>query len=143
MMLAVVLLGIGSGSEVEARRKWGAGIMFREDQDFGVQARYSGGRIGKRLGLVVQGGYFFDNEFADFSADLHLPIKVSEAEEEGATIYALGGANLLTDFDETEFGFNLGAGADYPLGASLAGYGEIKYVFSDADGFALQLGVHF
>lgn len=77
-------------------------------------------------------------------------------EESGLTAYALGGLNFTTlrwsysgdnsgmfnDNSETEFGLNIGAGAEYNLDfADL--FGELKFVIGDADQLNIGIGLRF
>jgi hypothetical protein len=135
--LAAAALLAGWAPQASARGNLGAGVMFRNDLDFGVQGRWTG-RGGDRLSIVPQFGYFFDDEFFDINLDAHLAL----GGQEKTSFYALGGVNWLTDFDDSEIGVNLGGGLAHPLSGSITGFLEVKYVISDADGLALQAGIH-
>ncbi|HEX7879200.1 MAG TPA: hypothetical protein VF720_07300 [Candidatus Eisenbacteria bacterium] len=142
MVTAGALLLAGWAPEASARRSgWGVGAIFRDDFDFGMQARWN--RLGGgRITLVPQLGYFFDDGAMDANFDGHLTLKKG-SEEKPLNIYALGGVNWVTDFDFGEVGFNVGGGIDKDFSAGLGGFAEIKYVISDADGMALTAGIHF
>lgn len=58
--------------------------------------------------------------------------------------YNIGGEKVKSDSAGfTNFGFNLGAGGSYDLGNSRFVNAELKYTFSDGDGFTLALGYGF
>lgn len=136
--VAAAALLAGWAPQASARGQFGAALMFREDVDFGAQLRWTKAGSGK-INIVPQAGYFFDDSFFDANLDLHLAL----GGEESTSFYALGGLNLVTDFDNSEFGANLGAGLAHGLTENLTGFAELKYVISDLDGLALALGVHF
>ncbi|HEX7880818.1 MAG TPA: hypothetical protein VF720_15505 [Candidatus Eisenbacteria bacterium] len=137
----VTMMALGAGMFSTAHAGFGIGGMFREDADFGIQGRFKTA-AGKKLMIVPQFGYFFDDEFFDADVDLHLDFKNSGK----MNFYGLGGVDLIadSDFDNTEFGINAGAGLSTPLGDSAKSlFFEAKYVFSDFDGFGLNFGIMF
>ena len=145
MSLVMVAVGatlmLGWVPEASARRTgFGVGAIFRDNFDFGLQARWNR-RGGERFTVVPQIGYFFDESVMDANIDLHFGLKGGA--DEGINLYALAGLNWVTDFDFGEVGANLGGGLNKDLNESLNGFAELKYVVGDADGLALTLGVHF
>lgn len=69
--------------------------------------------------------------------------------EQTWTIYPLLGFNIATvsskindiTFSNSDIGINLGFGTEYNFDPKLSGFGEIKYVISDADQAVITLGV--
>ena len=65
------------------------------------------------------------------------------------TIYPLCGINFATvsekvndiSFSNSDIGINLGFGSEYNFDRRLSGFGEIKYVISDADQLVITFGV--
>ena len=53
-----------------------------------------------------------------------------------------GGGTQKIDGSDTEIGLNIGGGAEIPFG-NLMGFGEAKYVVSDADQLVIVIGVLF
>jgi len=136
---AAVLLTTAATEASAMRGRFGAAMMFREDADFGAQARWTRGP-GEKVNLVPQVGYFFDDELLNVDLDFHYTVNQKDPK---TRLYVLGGGDLLTDFDDSEFGLNLGAGLSKDLTTSLNGFVEVKYVISDYDGLALHLGLSF
>ncbi len=136
---AAVLLATAATEASAMRGRFGAAVMFRDDLDFGAQARWTRGP-GEKVNLVPQVGYFFDAEALDADLDVHYTLNQKDPK---TRLYILGGGNLVTDFDDSKFGLNLGAGLSKDLTTSLNGFVEVKYVVSDWDGLALHLGLSF
>ncbi|TPW14058.1 MAG: hypothetical protein FD129_1151 [bacterium] len=140
IVLGAALLTVAMATDAFALRgRLGAAAMFREDADFGAQIRWTRGP-GEKLNLVPQAGYFFDDELFDFNLDLNYTVN---QKDEKTRFYVLGGGNLITDFDGSDAGINLGAGLSKDLTTSLNGFVELKWVLSDLDGLALHLGLSF
>ena len=65
------------------------------------------------------------------------------------TIYPLFGVNIATvsekvndiSFSNSDVGINLGFGSEYNIDRKFSGFGEIKYVISDADQLVITFGV--
>jgi hypothetical protein len=129
---------IGSAPVANAASRFGLAAMFRSDVDFGIQGRMTAPLSGKVM-IVPQFGYFFDPELFDLNLDFQLGL----TQEDKIDIYGFAGPNLATDFDDSEFGINVGAGLATPIGDSMQGFVELKYVISDLDGVALHLGLNF
>jgi hypothetical protein len=137
-ILGAAFMVCGAASDAAAANRFGVAAMFRSDVDFGIQGRMTA-PLTDKVDIVPQAGYFFDPEFWDFNLDFQLGL----AQEEKLDIYGFAGPNLATDFDNSEFGINIGAGLATPLTDSLQGFAELKYVISDLDGIALHLGLNF
>jgi hypothetical protein len=60
-----------------------------------------------------------------------------------ARFYPLAGLQFAFNSDHVEFGINAGGGVNFMLTEKLAGFAELKYVFSDWDGFGIMGGVYF
>jgi hypothetical protein len=87
-----------------------------------------------------------DNSFWEINANVHYLF----LNEEGTTVYGLGGLNYATQkvsgggfsFSNSEAGLNLGGGAEFGLDfADL--YIEAKYAISNYDQLALAAGLRF
>jgi outer membrane immunogenic protein len=67
------------------------------------------------------------------------------------TIYPIAGINLATvsekvndiTYSNFDIGINLGVGSEYSIDTNISGFGEIKYVISNADQVVIALGVLF
>jgi len=137
----VTMLALVAGNVSTAEARFGIAGMYHEDLDFGIQGRFQTAAA-KKLTIVPQFGYFFDPEVWDANIDLHLDFKGSGK----LNFYGLGGLNMVadSDFDNTEFGGNLGGGFGTLLGDSARSvFFEAKYIFSDAEGFGLNFGIMF
>ena len=117
---AAVLLASAATEASAMQGRFGGAAMFRDDLDFGVQARWTRGP-GEKVSLVPQVGYFFDSDALDSVLDVHYTLNQKDP----------------------KFGLNLGAGLSKDLTTCLNGFVEVKYVISDWDGLALHLGLSF
>jgi len=126
-------------------RGWGAGLNVF-DGEFGIQARkdvWLGGDISQITG---QGSVIFaDRTFFDLDVDYHFIIKSSNADGTSGTsrFYPLVGIDFKFNSDGSDFGLNLGGGANFMMTDSMAAFAEVKYVISDWDGFGFGLGIYF
>ena len=130
--------GLGYGTQIN-----NVGLNFRGDVKFDKQwsitphfnyffNKTEGEVIYKWNALNIDGHYFFEMD-------------------QIWTIYPLFGINFSTvsekindiKFSNSDVGINLGIGAEYHFDRRLSGFGEIKYVISDADQLVITLGLLF
>lgn len=130
--------GLGYGTQIN-----NVGLNFRGDVKFDKQwsitphfnyffNKTEGEVIYKWNALNIDGHYFFEMD-------------------QIWTIYPLFGINFSTvsekindiKFSNSDVGINLGIGAEYNFDRRLSGFGEIKYVISDADQLVITLGLLF
>jgi opacity protein-like surface antigen len=119
---------------------WGAGLNIY-DGEFGVQARkdlWMGGDISQ---LTFQGSVIFAGKtIYALDLDYHFII---QSEGSSSRFYPLAGLNFMFHSDNSEFGLNLGGGANFMLTDKLAAYAELKYIISDWDAFGIGVGIYF
>lgn len=143
LALAVSTLAIPAQAQTEKsnmRTSWGAGIQLF-DGEFGLEARkdfWLGGDISQLTGQV--GILFANDAVLTLDLDYHFSIKTDSGT---SRFYPLVGLDFKTDFDYSEFGLNLGGGANFMMTDKLAAFAELKYVISDWDAFGVALGVYF
>ncbi len=144
IILALTLVALASPTFAETRG-WGAGINIL-DGDFGLQARkdfWLGGDISQITG---QASVIFANKtrFA-LDIDYHFVIKSSNSDGTAGTsrFYPLVGLDFQFHGDGSNFGLNLGGGANFMMTDKMAAFAELKYVFSDWSGFGIGVGVYF
>jgi hypothetical protein len=96
--------------------------------------------LGGDISQITTGAtfYFKDAWFA-FDADYHFVINPTNP----SRFYPLVGVELATDFDNADFGVNLGGGVDFKMTETLDAFAEAKFVVFDVDGFVLTLGFKF
>ncbi len=128
--------GLGYGSQIN-----NVGLNFRGDVKFYDQwsitphfnfffNKKKGNITKKWNALNVDGHYFFEMDPT-------------------WTIYPLFGVNIATvsekvndiSFSNSDVGINLGFGSEYNFDRRLSGFGEVKYVISDADQLVITFGV--
>ena len=144
IILAMTLVSLASPTFAETRG-WGAGINIL-DGDFGLQARkdfWLGGDISQITG---QASIIFANK-TRFALDLdyHFVIRSSNSDGTAGTsrFYPLVGLDFQFHGDGSNFGLNLGGGANFMMTDTMAAFAELKYVISDWSGFGIGLGVYF
>ena len=120
-------------------RGWGGALQVF-DGEFGFQFRKDLALGGDISQLSAQIGMLFPSDaMLTFDVDYHFNIK----NESGTSrFYPLVGLDLKTDFDNTEFGLNAGGGVNFMLTDKTAAFGEVKYTFSDWDGFGFAWGFY-
>ena len=136
LALALTILATPALAETKG---WGAGVMLH-DGEFGVQARkdfWLGGDISQITG---QFGVIFDNTIWALDVDYHWVIT---SDSGTSRFYPLAGLDFKFNSDNSEFGVNLGGGANFMLTEKLAAFAELKYVISDWDGFGIAAGIYF
>ena len=138
-LLALALLILATPALAETKG-WGGGLAVH-DGEFGVQVRkdfWMGGDISQ---LTGQGGVLFANDLVGFlDLDYHFLIK---SESGTSRFYPLVGLDFKFGDGFSEFGLNLGGGANFMLTDNMAAFAEVKYVISDWDGIGWGLGVYF
>ena len=137
-LLAIVLILLASPALAESKR-FGAGILL-DDGDFGVQIRkdfWLGGDISQIAG---QFGLIFDNTIWALDVDYHWVIT---SDSGTSRFYPLAGIDFKFTSKNSNFGINLGGGANFMLTENLAAFAELKYVMSDWDGFGIAAGIYF
>ena len=118
-----------------------AGLNFRGDVKFHKQwsiaphfnwfYNKNNGPISKRWNaLNIDGHYYFEVE-PTWTIYPVFGINIASVSEK---------ANGIT-FSNSDVGINLGFGSEYNFDRRLSGFGEIKYVISDADQAVITLGV--
>ena len=124
---------------------WGAGLNIL-DGEFGIQGRkdfWLGGDLNQITG---QASIIFANKtvFA-LDVDYHFIIKSSNSDGTAGTsrFYPLVGLDFLFNGDGSDFGLNLGGGANFMMTDTMAAFAELKYVISDWNGFGIAVGVYF
>jgi hypothetical protein len=88
---------------------------------------------------------FVKKKWNAFNVDGHYYFEI----EKSWTIYPILGINFATvsekvndiTFSNAEIGINLGFGSEYQFDARLSGFGEVKYVISDADQTVIVFGL--
>lgn len=137
-LLAIALLILASPALAESKG-FGAGILL-DDGDFGVQIRkdfWLGGDISQITG---QFGLIFDNTIWALDVDYHWVIT---SDSGTSRFYPLAGIDFKFTSNSSNFGLNLGGGANFMLTEKMAAFAELKYVISDWDGFAIAAGIYF
>jgi hypothetical protein len=143
LVIAISIFAIPAQAQTEktkVKTSWGAGIQLF-DGEFGLEARkdfWLGGDISQITGQV--GILFVDDAVMTLDLDYHFSINTDSGT---SRFYPLVGLDFKTDFDYSEFGLNLGGGANFMMTEKLAAFAELKYVFSDWEGFGVALGVYF
>lgn len=138
-LLTIALLSLATPTLAETKG-WGAGLAVH-DGEFGIQARkdfWLGGDISQITG---QFSVLFPKKtvFA-LDVDYHFIIK---SDSGTSRFYPLAGIDFKFNGDGSDFGLNLGGGANFMMTDKMAAFAEIKYVISDWDGFGFGLGVYF
>jgi hypothetical protein len=144
IILAMTLVGVASPTFAETKG-WGAGLYIF-DGEFGLQGRkdfWLGGDISQITG---QASVIFDNKtvFA-LDVDYHFVIRSSSSDGTAGTsrFYPLAGLDFMFHGDGSNFGLNLGGGANFMLTDTMAAYAELKYIISDWNGFGIGVGIYF
>ena len=143
-LLALTLITLASPGFAETKG-WGVGLNIF-DGEFGIQGRkdfWLGGDISQITG---QASVIFANRtvFA-LDVDYHFIIKSSNSDGTSGTsrFYPLVGLDFMFHGDGSEFGLNLGGGANFMMTDTMAAFAELKYVISDWNGFGIGVGVYF
>jgi len=144
--IVLTLTFLASASPGFAETKgWGAGLNIY-DGEFGIQGRkdfWLGGDISQITG---QGSVIFAGKTV-FALDLdyHFIIKSTGADGTAGTsrFYPLVGIDFMFNGDGSEFGVNLGGGANFMMTDNMAAFAELKYVISEWDAFGIGVGVYF
>ncbi len=133
---------------VQAQFNLGAGLAISDDIGLFGRAEYEIDETWRAAGTFT---FYFD-DLINISV-LDLDAHYTFLEETDFEAYALGGINIgflsydddlfLDDFNDTEFGINLGGGFRYFLNDSVHPFGEIKLDIGGYEDFALKLGVVF
>jgi len=144
IILALTIVALASPSFAETKG-WGAGINIF-DGEFGLQGRkdfWLGGDISQITG---QASIFFANKTVfGLDLDYHFVIKSSNDDGTAGTsrFYPLVGLDFKFNGDGSDFGLNLGGGANFMMTDTMAAFAELKYVISDWNGFGIGVGVYF
>ena len=128
--------GLGYGSQINT-----IGLNFRGDIKFH-----------KQWSITPYFNYFFSRTKADITnkwnalnVDGHYFFEI----DRGWILYPLFGVNIANvstkvndiTFSNSNIGINLGFGSEYNFDPRISGFGEIKYVISDADQLVITFGV--
>jgi len=128
--------GLGYGTVIK-----NIGVNFRGDVKFG-----------KQWSITPHFNWFFNKNkgpitlrWNAFNVDGHYYFEIDQT----WTIYPIFGVNIATvsekensiTFSNSDVGINLGFGSEYNFDRRLSGFGEIKYVVSDADQAVITLGI--
>ncbi|MEN8008632.1 MAG: hypothetical protein ABFS42_16605 [Candidatus Krumholzibacteriota bacterium] len=146
IILALTLVASASPAFAETKG-WGAGLNIL-DGEFGLQVRkdfWLGGDISQITG---QGSVIFAGRtFFALDVDYHFIIKSTNADgtSSKSRFYPLVGLDFMFNSDGSEFGLNLGGGANFMMTDTLAAFAELKFVISDwfGDGLGIGVGVYF
>ena len=139
LLLTLAFLILASPALAETNG-WGAGIQIF-DGEFGIQGRkdfWLGGDISQITGQVNV--IFASDVVFALDVDYHFVIK---SDTGTSRFYPLAGIDFKFNGDGSDFGINLGGGANFMMTEKLAAFVELKYVISDWDGFGVGLGVYF
>jgi hypothetical protein len=138
--LTIIMLTVAVTASAQTKG-WGLGAgVF--DGDFAADLRkdfYLGGDVSQitgQAGIVARGDVALRVQ-----ADYHWLISTSS----GGTsrFYPLVGLSFATDFDNAEFGVNLGGGYNFMLTQSTAAFVEAKFTLWGWDGFGIMGGFYF
>ena len=124
---------------------WGAGLNI-VDGEFGIQGRKDfllGGDINQITG---QASVIFANDavFA-LDVDYHFIIKSSNSDGTAGTsrFYPLVGLDFMFNSDASEFGVNVGGGANFMMTDTMAAFAELKYILFGVEVWGIGVGVYF
>ena len=144
VILALTLVALASPAFAETKG-WGAGL-YVFDGEFGIQGRKDFWLGGDLSQITGQGSVIFASKttFA-LDVDYHFIIKSSNSDGTAGTsrFYPLVGLDFMFHGDGSEFGLNLGGGANFMMTDTMAAFAELKFVISDWDGLGIGLGVYF
>ena len=144
IVLVLTLVACTSPAFAETKG-WGAGINIY-DGEFGLQGRKDFWLGGDLSQITGQASVIFAHRtvFA-LDVDYHFIIKNTGADgTSGASrFYPLVGLDFMFNSDGSEFGINLGGGANFMMTDSMSAYAELKYIISDWDAFGIGVGVYF
>ena len=138
-LLFVGLLVLASPALAETKG-WGGGLATH-DGEFGLEIRkdfWLGGDISQLTGQFDV--YFANETLFGLDLDYHFII---QSEGSSSRFYPLVGLDFKFNGDGSDFGLNLGGGANFMMTDSMAAYAELKYVISDWDGFGIGVGIYF
>lgn len=156
ILLASLTLIIFFSANAQTGFKFGGSYGF-EIEKMGLQF---GGQYGVTPKVDVAGGltFFFPDKYTIageehktsfwmIDIDGHYNFGVAD----GLTAYPLAGLNFTTSKEKgggnsdshTEFGVNIGAGAQFRLADPLAAFLELKYILGDADQGVLGFGIYY
>ncbi|MEM8569095.1 MAG: outer membrane beta-barrel protein [Bacteroidota bacterium] len=145
-----IILCLFSVAFVQAQSRIGGGFAYgTEIEEFGIQVN---GEFFLKddLAIAPDFNYFFAEDPLNFwtiNADVHYYFSESGA----VSLYGVGGFNLATisvdsnldDDSRTEFGVNLGIGANFDINSSVTPFTQLKFVLSDFDQAVLAFGIRF
>ncbi len=142
LTLSLLLLAYPTLAETKG---WGAGLAFH-DGEFGLQVRkdfWLGGDISQITGQASV--IFADKTTFALDVDYHFVIRSSSSDGTAGTsrFYPLAGLDFMFHGDGSNFGLNLGGGANFMLTDTMAAYAELKYIISDWNGFGVGVGIYF
>lgn len=139
LLLTLAFLILASPALAETKG-WGAGLQIF-DGEFGIQGRkdfWLGGDISQITGQVNV--LFASDVVFALDVDYHFVIR---SDSGTSRFYPLAGLDFKFNGNGSDFGINLGGGANFMMTEKLAAFVELKYVISDWDGFGVGLGVYF
>ena len=132
----------------------GAGISYGTViKTIGFNARVDV-KLDRQWSIVPHANWFLNrtngpitNKWREFNIDGHYNFEIDQT----WFLYPLFGINFATvqekvndiTFSNSEIGANLGFGSEFIFTRQLSGFGEVKYVISDADQAVFTLGLLF
>jgi hypothetical protein len=144
----ILLTSISHAQDVRLGGGLGYGTVIK---NFGLNFR-GDVKFDKHWSVTPHFNWFFNksdgpitNRWNALNIDGHYYFEIDQT----WTIYPLLGINIATvsakindiTFSNSDIGINLGFGTEYYIDPRLSGFGEIKYVISDADQAVITLGV--
>jgi len=128
--------GLAYGSQINT-----LGINFRGDVNFNNQ-----------WSITPHYNLFFNKDhgiISDRWREINIDVHYFFFDDERWKLYPLAGFNLATVsekvnsiiFSNSYAGLNLGMGSEYHFSEQISGFGEIKYVVSNADQMVISVGV--
>lgn len=143
-VLALTLIASAAPTFAETNG-WGAGLNIL-DGEFGIQGRKDFWLGGDLSQITGQASVIFANKtvFA-LDVDYHFIIKSSNSDGTSGTsrFYPLVGIDFLFNSDDSEFGVNAGAGANFMMTDTMAAFAELKYILFGAEVWGIAAGVYF
>jgi outer membrane protein X len=145
-ILIPILFVMAIGS-VHGQAMLGGGIAYGADvEDMGLQARalYE---ISDRINVSADVIYYLDGVENFSYYEVNVNAQYEFYENAGFSAYGLAGFNYfgftVLGLEGSDSGLNLGAGAYYEIGNSIAAFGELKHAIGGSEQFLLAAGLLF
>ncbi|MEM1135323.1 MAG: outer membrane beta-barrel protein [Bacteroidota bacterium] len=91
--------------------------------------------------INLNANYYFDIENDVISPYALAGINISNLKSENDVLEEFFGDEISRKTTDTDFGLNLGAGADFNVSESFVPFGQLKYVITDFDQLVIMAGV--